>query len=76
MNKQEIYIFLKEKNIWHEITEHEAVFTMEELLEELMRSSYLFDSVPYFFAWASSRLRTQTAAKKKSTGNAGRNKKS
>ena len=51
-------------------------FTMEELLEELMRSSYLFDSVPYFFAWASSRLRTQTAAKKKSTGNAGRNKKS
>jgi len=51
-------------------------FTMEELLEELMRSSYLFDSVPYFFAWASSHLRTQTAAKKKSTGKAGRNKKS
>ena len=49
---------------------------MEELLEELMKSSYLFDSVPYFFTWASSRLRTQTAAKKKSTGNAGRNKKS
>ena len=43
-------------------------FTMEELLEELMKSSYLFDSVPYFFTWASSRLRTQTAAKKKSTG--------
>ena len=33
MNKQEIYTFLKEKNIWHEITEHEAVFTMEELLD-------------------------------------------
>ncbi len=28
-------------------------FTMEELLDELMKSSYLFDSVPYFFAWAS-----------------------
>ena len=33
MNKQEIYTFLKEKNIWHEITEHKAVFTMEELLD-------------------------------------------
>lgn len=51
-------------------------FTMEELLEELMKSSYLFDSVPYFFTWASSCLRTQTAAKKKSTGKAGRDKKS
>ena len=50
-------------------------FTMEELLEELMKSSYLFDSVPYFFTWASSRLRTQTAAKKKSTGKAGSSKK-
>jgi hypothetical protein len=49
---------------------------MEELLEELMKSSYLFDSVPYFFTWASSCLRTQTAAKKKSTGKAGRDKKS
>ena len=53
-----------------------ANLAKEELLEELMRSSYLFDSVPYFFAWASSHLRTQTAAKKKSTGKAGRNKKS
>ena len=26
MNKQEIYQYLKEKNIWHEITEHEAVY--------------------------------------------------
>lgn len=33
MNKQEIYAFLKEKNIWHEITEHKAVYTMGELLE-------------------------------------------
>lgn len=31
MNKQEIYEFIKTKNIWHEITEHEAVFNMEEL---------------------------------------------
>lgn len=31
MNKQEIYSFLKVKNIWHEITEHEAVYNMEEL---------------------------------------------
>lgn len=31
MNKQEIYDFLKENNIWHEITEHKAVYNMEEL---------------------------------------------
>lgn len=31
MNKQEIYDFIKNKNIWYEITEHKAVFTMEEL---------------------------------------------
>ena len=29
--KQEIYDLLKNKAIWHEITEHEAVFNMEEL---------------------------------------------
>ena len=29
--KQEIYDFLKENRIWYEITEHEAVFNMEEL---------------------------------------------
>lgn len=33
MNKQEIYTFLKKQNIWHEITEHKAVYTMGELLE-------------------------------------------
>ena len=42
-------------------------FTMEELLDELMKSSYLFDSVPYFFAWASKVLVTKTTSKK-STG--------
>ena len=31
MNKQDIYDFLKEKGIRHEVTEHEAVFSMEEL---------------------------------------------
>ena len=39
-------------------------FTMEELLDKLMKSSYLFDSVPYFFAWASKVLATKTSAKK------------
>ena len=48
---------------------------MEELLEELMKSSYLFDSVPYFFVWANSCLRAQTTAKKKAAGKAGSNKK-
>ena len=31
MNKQEIYQFLSDKGIWHEITEHGAVFNMEDL---------------------------------------------
>lgn len=31
MNKQEVYAFLKNKNIWHEITEHGVVYTMEDL---------------------------------------------
>ena len=31
MNKQEIYDYIKSKNIWYEITEHEAVFNMKEL---------------------------------------------
>lgn len=31
MNKQEIYDFLKRKNIWHEITEHKAVYNMTEI---------------------------------------------
>ena len=33
MNKQEIYDFIKDKNIWYEITEHKAVFNMDELSE-------------------------------------------
>ena len=42
-------------------------FTIEELLDELMKSSYLFESVPYFFAWASKVLVTKSTSKK-STG--------
>lgn len=33
MNKQEIYDFIKNKNVWYEITEHKAVFNMDELSE-------------------------------------------
>ena len=40
-------------------------FTMDELLEDLMGSSYLFASVPHFFRWASNSLRTQTSAGKR-----------
>ena len=33
MDKQEIYDYLKEKNIWYEITEHKPVYNMEEFYE-------------------------------------------
>lgn len=33
MIKTEIYEFIKNKNIWYEITEHKAVFNMDELNE-------------------------------------------
>lgn len=33
MNKQEIYAYLKSKGIFFEVTEHKAVFNMEELAE-------------------------------------------
>ena len=33
MNKQEVYAFLDAKNISHEITEHAAVYNMEELAQ-------------------------------------------
>lgn len=33
MNKEEIYDLIKSKNIWYEITEHKAVYNMEELKE-------------------------------------------
>ena len=39
-------------------------FTMEELLDELMKSSYLFDSVLYFFVWASKVLTAKSGTKK------------
>lgn len=31
MNKQDIYNFLNEKGVWYEITEHDAVWDMEDL---------------------------------------------
>ncbi len=31
MDKQKIYDYIKSRNIWYEITEHEAVFSMKEL---------------------------------------------
>ena len=31
MNKKEVYEFINKRNIWYEITEHEAVFSMDEL---------------------------------------------
>lgn len=31
MNKQEVYEYIKSQNIWYEITEHEAVFSMKEV---------------------------------------------
>lgn len=33
MNKKEIYDYLKQKNIWYEITEHKAVYNMNDLLD-------------------------------------------
>ena len=33
MNKQEIYALLDEKHIWHEVTEHKAVYNMAEVAE-------------------------------------------
>ena len=31
MTKEDVYDFIKSKNIWYEITEHKRVFTMEQL---------------------------------------------
>lgn len=31
MTKEEVYKFIKNKNIWYEITEHQAVYNMKEL---------------------------------------------
>ncbi len=33
MDKQEVYNLLERKNIWHEVTEHRAVYNMAELSE-------------------------------------------
>ena len=31
MNKEQIYLYLKQKNIWYEITKHKAVYNMKDL---------------------------------------------
>lgn len=36
MNKQDVYAFLDNAGIWHEITEHPAVFTMGELTDVVL----------------------------------------
>ena len=36
MNKQDVYAFLDNADIWHEITEHAAVFTMDELTDVVL----------------------------------------
>ena len=41
MKKQDIYEFLKQKNIEHEITEHKAVFSMNEISDDKKRNYYL-----------------------------------
>ncbi len=33
VNKQEVYDFLDKRGVWHEVTEHKAVYNMEELSE-------------------------------------------
>lgn len=33
MEKQEIYAFLRDRNLWHEITEHAAVYNMAEVAQ-------------------------------------------
>ena len=33
MHKQEIYALLSARNIWHEVTEHKAVYNMAEVAE-------------------------------------------
>ena len=45
MNKQDIYNYLKENNIWHEITEHKAVYNMAELALTLRLMQRIFLSV-------------------------------
>lgn len=33
MNNQEVYALISARNIWHEVTEHKAVFNMAEVAE-------------------------------------------
>ncbi|CAK1227533.1 prolyl-tRNA synthetase associated domain-containing protein [Fructobacillus evanidus] len=33
MNKSEVFEYLKQKNVWHEITEHQALFSMDNIVD-------------------------------------------
>lgn len=37
MNKEDIYKFIKEKNIWYEIQEHKPLYTMQDVLDVKMK---------------------------------------
>ena len=37
MNKAEVYRFLDQKGVSYEVTEHKAVFKMEELVDVVLR---------------------------------------
>lgn len=37
MNKQDIYDLLRQQNLWHEITEHKAVYSMADLADVEIR---------------------------------------
>ncbi|CAK1222644.1 prolyl-tRNA synthetase associated domain-containing protein [Fructobacillus tropaeoli] len=33
MNKSEVFEYLQQKNVWHEITEHQALFSMDSIVD-------------------------------------------
>lgn len=51
MNKQEIYDYLLNKNIWHQITDHKAVYNMAQLSQvdipypDPMQKIYLLEMI-------------------------------
>ena len=46
MKKQDIYEFLKQKNIEHEITEHKAVFQIFQFhIQKQMLKIYLYEMI-------------------------------
>ena len=57
MNKQEIYAFLTAKGLWHEITEHRAVYTVAELSDIAVPYPEANQTRPLSFAPESELLR-------------------